>query len=84
MDQQEEMLRQLQDMVRATPEFAKAEANDQLIRLPTGDGMALVFFGDAEAPVCCASELSRALRRQSAIKLRMGIQDRGVLPETDL
>ena len=84
MDQQEEMLRQLQDLVRATPEFAKAEANDQLIRLPTGDGMALVFFGDAEAPVRCASELSRALRQQSAIKLRMGIHSGPVYRVADI
>src|SRR3989442_836810 len=49
MDQQEEVLRQLQDLVRGTGEFARAAVSDQLIRLPTGDGMALVFFGDAEA-----------------------------------
>ena len=64
MDQQEHVLRKFQDAVRATAEFEKAQASDQLIRLPTGDGVALVFFGDPEAPVRCAIELSRALRQQ--------------------
>ena len=84
MDQQEEMLRQLQDMVRATPESARAEASDQLIRLPTGDGMALVFFGDAESTGTLALELSRALRQQSAIKLRMGIHSGPVYRVADI
>src|SRR5712692_1173263 len=51
MEEQEQLLLKLQDTVRQTTEFARAQADDQLIRLPTGDGMALVFFGDAEAPV---------------------------------
>jgi hypothetical protein len=50
MDQQQARLSDLQDAVRKTPEFIRAQHDDQLIRLPTGDGMALVFFGDPEAP----------------------------------
>jgi tetratricopeptide (TPR) repeat protein/class 3 adenylate cyclase len=73
MEEQEQLLMKLQETVRQTPEFARAQADDQLIRLPTGDGMALVFFGDAEAPVRCALELGRSLRSQPALKLRMGI-----------
>src|SRR5713101_3375023 len=73
MEEQEQLLMKLQDTVRQTTEFAHAQADDQLIRLPTGDGMALVFFGDAEAPVRCALELGRSLRSQAALKLRMGI-----------
>jgi serine/threonine protein kinase/tetratricopeptide (TPR) repeat protein len=73
MDQQERVLRHLQEAVRATQEFARAQASDQLIRLPTGDGMALVFLGDVEAPVRCALELHRILRRWPEIHLRMGI-----------
>src|SRR5579872_6055087 len=84
MDEQEEMLRQLQDTVRATAEFVKARASDQLIRLPTGDGMALVFFGDAEAPVRCAMELSRALRQRPEIHLRMGIHSGPVYRVADI
>jgi serine/threonine protein kinase len=73
MDQQEQALQHLQEAVRETKEFARAQASDQLIRLPTGDGMALVFLGDVEAPVRCALELHRILRRWPEIKLRMGI-----------
>jgi len=73
MDQQEQALQHLQQAVRETQEFARAQTGDQLIRLPTGDGMALVFLGDVEAPVRCALELHRILRRWPEIQLRMGI-----------
>jgi serine/threonine protein kinase len=73
MDQQQQALVHLQEAVRSTQEFARAQASDQLIRLPTGDGMALVFLSDVEAPVRCALELHRILRRWPEIKLRMGI-----------
>ena len=73
MDQQHEALNHLQEAVRETKEFARAQATDQLIRLPTGDGMALVFLGDVEAPVRCALELHRILRRWPEMQLRMGI-----------
>ena len=73
MDQQQEVLAHLQEAVRTTQDFARAQGGDQLIRLPTGDGMALVFFGDVEAPVRCALELHRVLRQWPKIKLRMGI-----------
>ena len=71
MDEQEQALQHLREAVRETKEFARA--SDQLIRLPTGDGMALVFLGDVEAPVRCALELHGILRRWPEIKLRMGI-----------
>jgi eukaryotic-like serine/threonine-protein kinase len=73
MDQQHEALNHLQEAVRETKEFAKAQSSDQLIRLPTGDGMALVFLGDVEAPVRCALELHRILRKWPEMQLRMGI-----------
>ncbi len=73
MDEQEQALLHLQEAVRETQEFARAQSSDQLVRLPTGDGMALVFFGDVEAPVRCALELQRILRRCPEIHLRMGI-----------
>jgi Tol biopolymer transport system component/class 3 adenylate cyclase len=84
MDEQEQLLTQLQDAVRQTPEFARAEANEELIRLPTGDGMALVFFRDAESPVRCALELSRSLRDHPEIKLRMGIHSGPVYRVADI
>jgi class 3 adenylate cyclase/Flp pilus assembly protein TadD len=73
MDQQQQAIQELQDAVRSTSEFARAQAADQLIRLPTGDGMALVFFRDPEAPVRCALELTKILRAKPHIQLRMGI-----------
>lgn len=72
IDQQKESLRKLQEIVLATEECKRA-TKDNLIRLPTGDGMALVFFGDPEAPVRCAVEISRALRENTDIELRMGV-----------
>jgi hypothetical protein len=50
MDRQQQLLLDLQQTVRNTPTFERAQAQEQLIRLPTGDGMALVFFHDPEAP----------------------------------
>ena len=84
MDQQEESLRHLQDKVRGTAEFTRAQASNQLIRLPTGDGMALVFFDDPEAPVRCAFELARALRQEASFQLRMGIHTGPVYRVADI
>ena len=73
MDEQTRIVVKLQQIVRGTAEFARAQKRRQLLRLPTGDGVALVFFGDAEAPVRCAIEISRALRGNSELRLRMGV-----------
>ncbi|HXM34003.1 MAG TPA: protein kinase [Pyrinomonadaceae bacterium] len=73
MDEQTERLQELQEIVRNTQEFQRAQAANQLLRLPTGDGMALSFFGDPEAPVRCAVEISYALKSHPEIKLRMGV-----------
>jgi class 3 adenylate cyclase len=73
IDQQTERLRKLQEIVLATEECRRVRTEKDLIRLPTGDGMALVFFGDPEAPVRCAIEISRALKAQPDIELRMGV-----------
>src|SRR2546421_9256044 len=71
--QQSEVLRELNAIVSATKEFREAESAGKLIRLPTGDGMALVFRTNAEAPVESAMEIARALKSHPAIQLRMGI-----------
>ncbi|MGA2418640.1 MAG: tetratricopeptide repeat protein [Candidatus Acidiferrum sp.] len=73
MDEQQRVIHQLQELVRSTPEFEHAQADDQLIRLPTGDGMALVFFRDPQSPVRCALEVTKQLRNHPDIKVRMGI-----------
>jgi serine/threonine protein kinase len=84
MDRQRQSLRQLQEAVRSTSEFGRAQRKDQLIRLPTGDGMALVFFADPEAPVRCAMELSKTLRNNPDIHLRMGIHTGPVYRVADI
>jgi len=84
MDKQHQVLRELQEAIRNTSEFAHAQAAHQLIRLPTGDGMALVFFRDPEAPVRCAIELTKILRHHPAIKLRMGIHTGPVYRVADI
>jgi class 3 adenylate cyclase len=73
IDQQKESIRTLQEIVLSTEDCHRAESIHSLIRLPTGDGMALVFFGDPEAPVRCAVEIGRALRAHPELELRMGV-----------
>src|SRR5437868_118759 len=73
LDDQREVQEELGEIVRNTEQVRTAEAAGKLIRLPTGDGMALVFFNSPEAPVRCASEIGRALKSNSRIQLRMGI-----------
>src|ERR1700748_2156636 len=73
IDQQSELLGQLNRIVRATEQFKAAEAADKLVRLPTGDGMALAFFTSVDAPVRCALEIAEALKSRPTIKLRMGV-----------
>jgi serine/threonine protein kinase/TolB-like protein len=84
MDEQQRELRQLQKLVRATAEFERAKAEDQLISLPTGDGMALAFFGEPEGPPRCAFELAKALGAHPEIKLRMGIHSGPVYRVADI
>ncbi len=84
MDQQRHLVRELQKTVRGTSEFVRAQATGKLISLPTGDGMALVFFADLEAPVRCALELSRALGKGCGIKLRMGVHTGPVYRVADI
>lgn len=73
IDGQTERLEELQELVRGTQEFRNDQDAGRLLRLPTGDGMALSFFGDPEAPVRCAVEISRALKLHPGLKLRMGL-----------
>src|SRR5215510_2580721 len=73
LDEQRELLQRLTEIVRETEQVRAAEAADKLIRLPTGDGMALVFFKSPEAPVQCAIEISKKLKEYPELKLRMGI-----------
>src|SRR5947207_585123 len=73
VNDQVESLQQLNRIVRSTDCFCAAEAKDKLIRLPTGDGMALLFFENLEQPARCALEIARALKDHPEIQVRMGI-----------
>src|SRR5437762_9740484 len=64
---------ELNEVVRASAQFQKAEAAGRLIKIPTGDGMALVFYTSPEAPVQCAVEISGTLKEHPDLQLRMGI-----------
>src|SRR5437773_7868883 len=72
-DEQSEALQELNQIVRSTEAAREAEAAGALTILPTGDGMALVFTGSVEEPVECALEISRAVRAQPSLPVRMGI-----------
>src|SRR5437899_1598079 len=64
---------ELTRIVRASEQFQRAEVASRLLKIPTGDGMALVFYTSPEAPVQCAVEISRALKEHPRLQLRMGI-----------
>src|SRR5213596_1899405 len=84
INDQSEIIEQLNRLVRETPHFREAEAAGKLIRLATGDGMALVFSNSAEAPVECALELSKALQSYPQIQLRMGVHSGPVNAVSDV
>src|SRR6266705_4012769 len=84
INKQQEIQRQLTQIVRSTEHFRAAEAAGKLIRLPVGDGMALVFFNTPEAPVQCALEISEALKTYPQLQLRMGIHSGPVSSVTDV
>src|SRR5438105_1140606 len=73
INEQHELLQELNQIVRTTEAFRAAEAVGKLIRLPTGDGMALAFATTPDAPVQCALEISKALKSHPELRVRMGI-----------
>jgi serine/threonine-protein kinase len=73
INDQHAAVEELNRVVRASEQFQRAEAANGLIRIPTGDGMALVFYTSPEAPVQRAVEISRALKQHPRLQLRMGI-----------
>jgi TolB-like protein/class 3 adenylate cyclase/Tfp pilus assembly protein PilF len=73
INEQRELVEQLGQIVRNTEQVRIAETANKLIRIPAGDGMALVFFNSPEAPVRCAMEISKELKEHPQLQLRMGI-----------
>jgi TolB-like protein/class 3 adenylate cyclase/predicted Zn-dependent protease len=84
INEQAALVAELNRIVRETPNFRSAEAAGRLIRIPTGDGMALVFSNTPEAPVQCALEICEALRAHPDIHVRMGIHSGPVDPVPDV
>src|SRR5437588_483070 len=73
-DDQRAAIEKLKQIVESTEEFRKAETENRLLKLATGDGMALIFYHSPEGPVECALEISRAIKEQhSNLRLRMGV-----------
>ncbi len=83
IDEQRERMRLLTEIVLATPQVVET-TNEDLIRLPTGDGMALVFWNSLEEPVRCARQMAQTLREHPEIQVRMGIHSGPVSKVTDL
>ena len=73
LDEQSRLMADLVEAVKTAPRFRAADAEGTLIRLPTGDGMALVFLNDAEAPIECAMQIATSLKKHPEVRLRMGI-----------
>jgi TolB-like protein/Flp pilus assembly protein TadD len=82
--QQTEQLETLRMIARGTAEFRAAEAEGKLLRLPTGDGGALVFRTTPEVPVVCALEIAKELKKYPELRVRMGIHSGPVNAITDL
>ncbi len=83
IEEQKERLNQLTEIVLATAQVREA-AEEQLVRLPTGDGMALVFHHSVEEPARCALEIAEALRKHPELPVRMGIHSGPVSEVTDV
>src|SRR6184192_2360308 len=84
INEQSEQIQKLKEIVRGTEQFRLAEAEGKLLRLPAGDGGALVFRTSPEAPVLCALEISKELKKHPELEVRMGIHSGPVNEVTDL
>src|ERR1700730_16580637 len=84
INEQSEQIQKLKEIVRGTEQFRIAEAEGKLLRLPTGDGGALVFRTSPEAPALCAIEIARALKSCPELRIRIGIHSGPVNEVSDL
>src|SRR5437773_11462950 len=83
-DEQRALVDELNQIVRSSDEFNKAAAAGRLMKIPTGDGMALIFYDSPEQPVECAVEINRALKHHSGLPVRMGVHSGPVNAVTDV
>src|SRR4029077_21128879 len=73
VNEQHARIEELNEIVRLCEQFRKAEAAKRILKIPTGDGMALVFYKSPEEPAQCAVEISRSLKEHPRLQVRMGI-----------
>src|SRR5438046_4364564 len=73
VNEQRGVIEELNELVRKTPQVRKSDAAGKLIRIPAGDGMALVFFQTLEEPVQCAMEIAKTLKNRPNVRVRMGV-----------
>src|SRR5436309_4805925 len=83
-DEQQALVDELNQIVRSSDEFNKAAAAGRLMRIPTGDGIAHIFYNSPEQPVNCALEIGRALRNSSDLPVRIGVHSGPVSAVTEL
>src|SRR6266436_8290147 len=84
INEQRALVERLNEIVRSTDEFQAADTAGRLIKIPTGDGITLVFYQSPEAPVECALEISRALKKHPQLRLRMGVHSGAVSGVVDV
>ncbi len=84
INEQHARIQELNEIVRESEQFRKAEAASRILKIPTGDGMALVFYKSPEEPAQCASEISRALKSNPRLQIRMGIHSGPVSAVVDV
>jgi len=84
VNEQHAEVEELNEIVRLSEQFRKAEAASRLLKIPTGDGMALVFYKSPEEPAQCAVEISRALKENARLQVRMGIHSGPVIGVVDV
>ena len=84
MDRQASSITELQKIVRATEQFQAAASNNSLLSLPTGDGMAIVFFNDPVAPARCAIAIVQSLKRIPAFGVRIGVHSGPIYRHSDI
>jgi len=84
MEEQNKTIDWLQNLVKALPDFQRAIGSKEMISLATGDGLALVFIRDLEAPARCAQQLSLQISSCPGLDLRMGIHTGPVYHRADI
>ena len=84
INEQSEQIQKLKEILRGTEQFRIADADGKLLRLPTGDGGALVFRNHPQAPILCALEISRELKNHPELRVRMGVHSGPVNEVVDL